>query len=320
MRWEDERYIRVYTRDTVDWLGLSFDAQGLMLLILRKVDRAGILVLGKHGPRAVAIAIGHPHLWPRLEPALQDLLDDGCVRIDGDMLVVPNFMEAQEAKQSDKLRQAEHRAKARDRAASRDTESRTVTGGHETLRNVASASHEVTPAVPSRADPAVPDRSPTENGDQSATPRQEPLDFEPPAPPEDPTDIPGNEAVWKVFDHWRGMYPEHAHADCRGARPKLIKLAIDNRRKVLNCSRRAAVEAVKAAISQAPQDPYLSGQEKDGKVKTELTAILETSTFERLCRMAEGTPPAKPTTAAARGDANRADLRELGGFRSDSHG
>ena len=32
MRWEDERYVRVYTRDTPGWLSLSFDAQALLFL------------------------------------------------------------------------------------------------------------------------------------------------------------------------------------------------------------------------------------------------------------------------------------------------
>ena len=154
MRWEDERYVRVYTRDTVDWLGLSFIAQGLFCLLLRKVDWAGILALGKHGKRAVAIAIGHPGDWPRLEPALEELIADGCVRVDGDHLVIPNFIEAQEATMSDRQRKAEQRARARDRVGqSADKTSRNVTERHETGQKVTGGhaeSHAVTPncAVP----------------------------------------------------------------------------------------------------------------------------------------------------------------------------
>ena len=51
MDWSDERYVRVYTRDTPDWQCLSFLAQGLFCLILRKVDRAGVLPLGRSGRR-----------------------------------------------------------------------------------------------------------------------------------------------------------------------------------------------------------------------------------------------------------------------------
>ena len=115
MRWEDERYVRIYTRDTVDWLGLSFIAQGLFCLILRKLDRAGLLKLGKPGKRGVAIVIGFAGEWSRLEPALEELLTDGCIQIRGECLVVPNFIEAQEATQSDAQRKRESRARDRDR-------------------------------------------------------------------------------------------------------------------------------------------------------------------------------------------------------------
>lgn len=166
MRWEDERYVRVYTRDTVDWQGLSFDAQALFVLLLRKVDRAGLLDLGKPGKRGVAVAIGHAREWARLEPALEELLTDGCVRLvdDGRRLLVPNFLAAQEAKASDKSRQQKSRETARDVAAAgnlipRDESSQNVTVSHKMGQNVTTghaASRPVTPscAVPSRAEPS----------------------------------------------------------------------------------------------------------------------------------------------------------------------
>jgi hypothetical protein len=162
MRWEDERYVRIYTRDTVDWLGLSFLAQGLFCLLLRKVDRAGLLKLGKQGKRAAAIIIGFPGDWARLEPALEELLEDGCVQLRGEYLVIPNFIEAQEAGQSDAQRKRESRARDRDLAAAAavlnpDKTSESVTECHETGQKVTSghdASQVVTPncAVPSRTE------------------------------------------------------------------------------------------------------------------------------------------------------------------------
>lgn len=160
MRWEDERYVRVYTRDTVGWLTLSFDAQALFLLLLRKVDRAGLLELDSVGRRGVAVAVGHPREWTRLEPALEELLADGCVRLseDGRRLLVPNFLAAQEAKASDRARQQKSRETARDVAAmnNRDSSSHGVTGGHELGQSVTpshATSQSVTPscAVLSRA-------------------------------------------------------------------------------------------------------------------------------------------------------------------------
>jgi hypothetical protein len=161
MRWEDERYVRVYTRDTTDWLCLSFLAQGLFCLLLRKVDRAGLLELGRHGKKGVAVAVGHPGDWPRLEPALEELLADGSVEIQGTTLVVPNFMAAQEAVMSDAARKREQRERARagvtrrghgneEKDDSRDISSRTGTEGHESGQKVTpghAASRAVTPSL-----------------------------------------------------------------------------------------------------------------------------------------------------------------------------
>jgi len=162
MRWEDERYVRVYTRDTVDWQFLSFEAQALFVLLLRKVDRAGILKLGRHdSAKALAMAIGHPHRWEMVGKALEELVADGCIRIQDGVTLVPNFLEAQEAKASDKARQQKARELARDLAAAGMSHgvtapSQIVTKEADFVTDGHTASHDVTPsrAVPSRAVPS----------------------------------------------------------------------------------------------------------------------------------------------------------------------
>ncbi len=146
MRWSDERYVRVYVRDTVDWLALSFDAQALLLLILRKLDRAGVLDLGKQGKRGVSAAIGHAHLWERLEPALDELLRDGCVELTDGRLIMRNFIEAQETRQSDAARKRDQRERDRDLARGQ------VTKRDSECQNSHTESRAVTPirTVPSR--------------------------------------------------------------------------------------------------------------------------------------------------------------------------
>lgn len=117
MRWEDERYVRIYTRDTPSWMLLSWDAQALFLQLLRKCDRAGIVDLGRHGARAIAVLVGRPQLWePQLRAALEELIAECCVLCDdaGEHLVIPGFIEAQETMQSDRLRQRESRERRRD--------------------------------------------------------------------------------------------------------------------------------------------------------------------------------------------------------------
>jgi hypothetical protein len=111
MDWENERYVRVYTRDTIDWVALGWEAQSLFLLLIRKVDRSGVLEIGKHGARGVAGLIGMPA--EVVERSLSVLTSDGCVTIRDGLLLMPNFIEAQEAKQSDKQRQKESRDRRR---------------------------------------------------------------------------------------------------------------------------------------------------------------------------------------------------------------
>ncbi len=160
MNWPDERYVRVYTRDTPEWLLLSPDAQSLWLLLLRKFDRTGVIPLGRLGARAVAVIIGHAQLWEtRYKAALDELVADGCVTIRDDssrggmILFAPNFQSAQEARASDRLRAQEYR----DRKRSEAERASVVTISDDASRSVMARhgeSHGVTPylAVPSRTD------------------------------------------------------------------------------------------------------------------------------------------------------------------------
>lgn len=142
MNWQDEQFIKVYTRDTGEWTLLSWDAQALLLQILRKVDRSGVLQLGKHGARVLPAALGHREQADRITAALVELTADGCVVLRPDCLVVPNFIAAQTSRQSDKARQqsARDRRRAESMGASLPSES-------ETSQNVTDchlASHAVT--------------------------------------------------------------------------------------------------------------------------------------------------------------------------------
>ena len=113
MRWEDERYVRFYTRNTPEWLSMSWHARGLMGLLMRSVDRAGVLPLGRLGLKGVAAAVQAP--WSEIEAPLRELIEDGCVRFNESVcaILIPNFLEAQEARQSDRARQAKAREATR---------------------------------------------------------------------------------------------------------------------------------------------------------------------------------------------------------------
>jgi len=139
MNFSDERYVRVYTRDTESWLMLSWQAQALFLLVLRKVDRAGVLQT-RFQARGVAKFVNMP--VDVVASALEELLGDGCVQECDSGYVIPNFITAQEAVQSDRFRQRESRARRRAAALGTDAEeaaeSQNVTKCHTGTRGVTS--------------------------------------------------------------------------------------------------------------------------------------------------------------------------------------
>lgn len=137
MRWEDERYVRWYTRNVPEWSVLRWQARGLFGLILREVDRAGILPLGKLGIKAVAVQVQAP--WDEIEVHLKALLDDGMIVYldEARALLIPNFVAAQEAVATDKARQRAARERARDAMSAKSLgvtpPSRSVTGESRTV-------------------------------------------------------------------------------------------------------------------------------------------------------------------------------------------
>ena len=104
MRWEDENYVKLYTRDTIYWIALSYDAKSLFLQILRKVDRRGEIALGRCGLGGIAVAIGHPEAWPKLEPAFNELLGGNFVVVRDGSVSVVDFQESQRRKKKKYIR------------------------------------------------------------------------------------------------------------------------------------------------------------------------------------------------------------------------
>lgn len=95
MRFEDERYVRLYTRDTTTWLMLPWQSRAVAPLILRKVDRAGILDLGDDGIEGLAVHIGIP--FDVVEPGVEGLVEHGTVEVRNGILAWPRFVEAHES-------------------------------------------------------------------------------------------------------------------------------------------------------------------------------------------------------------------------------
>ncbi len=171
MDWTNERYVRIYTRDTADLMAIGWQGRTVLWEMIRKADRAGIID-GDEDTLPDLLRL------PRdiTKEGISRLLKRGTVERGQSAYVVVNFIEAQEAKQSDRQRQAKSRAKRRDRARSdkvtnRDSESQhTVTSRDNKLQDTKKTSQSVTPchgeshrvtpslsvpslAVPNRTDP-----------------------------------------------------------------------------------------------------------------------------------------------------------------------
>ena len=113
MNWEKEQYVKVYLRDTPEFLAMSWQARALFFELLRKVDRRGIMQVGKHGVRGIAIAIHAP--VEEIEAPIGELLEQGrlvWIAEDGHF-VIPNHVRAQGAVDCDAMRKRKQRERER---------------------------------------------------------------------------------------------------------------------------------------------------------------------------------------------------------------
>lgn len=145
MDWSNERYVRIYTRDTLEWLTWSWQAQALYVLMTRKCDRSGVIEVGDHGAAGLCTLLR----WPasELEPALAQILRTGAVEQHAHAFVLKNYIESQEARTSDAQRQRESRERRREAVTRGAPASHAVTRGH-------TVSHGVTPNQPSSTEPS----------------------------------------------------------------------------------------------------------------------------------------------------------------------
>lgn len=158
MDWSNERYVRLFVRDTTTWKLLPWQSRALLPLIMRKLDRSGVLDLGDDGEDGLAAVVEVPIEF--LQAGLPGLLKRGVFRMGAGKLVMPNFMAAQEAKQSDAQRKRESRENQR-LAAIR---SQTVTDGHslsesQPVTGCPGQSHDVTPDQTRTSPDPIPDQT-----------------------------------------------------------------------------------------------------------------------------------------------------------------
>jgi hypothetical protein len=118
MRWEDERYVRLYTRNTPGWCVVSWQARAVLPLVMRSLDRAGVIELGEDGLEGLAVLVMLP--VEIVVAGVGAWLERGTLEMHGSTLVMPKFMDAQDASASNAQRSREKRARAREIARESD--------------------------------------------------------------------------------------------------------------------------------------------------------------------------------------------------------
>ena len=244
MNWSDERYVRLFTRDTVTWLSWRWETRAVFALLLRKVDRSGVLDTGRlEKPRALALTLQMP--VEVCEVALRELEESGTVVVSGSSVALPNFMAAQEAAQSDAQRQRDlrERRRADTLANQRNTES----ACHAPSRDV-TESHAVS-LQPSLAVPSQPNQLHVEQARPAAA---RVVDAE--SLTQDERD---------VWEHWRNA--------CRHPRAVLTTERLKRIRQWLPVY---GVERLQAAIDGCAKSPHHQGQNDRGTRYDDLELIL----------------------------------------------
>jgi hypothetical protein len=146
MDWSDEHYVKLFTRDTVTWRSWPWQARALFPLMLRKVDNTGFFDVGKKQPElALAIMVELPS--EVVGPGLEAVLADGTVELVEGRLLLPNFVDAQESRKTNKAKARDYRNRKRDHARANISKS---------LEGTVTARHRSSPLVTPTNPPALP--------------------------------------------------------------------------------------------------------------------------------------------------------------------
>ena len=283
MRFEDERYVRVYTRDTMTWLMLPWQSKCVIPLVARKLDRAGVLDLGEHGIAGLAAMIQVP--FEIVDPGIAGALAGNVFELRETLLVWPRFLEAQEARQSDKARARTSRERARDlnRAESHGVSapSQTVTEATADERERHTRSHDVTPycAVPSRTDLKTKDLSvpptPVESATKTKTKKPTQAD--------------------DVYEYW---------LDCRqrfNPRAKRIKVSEKDRKAILALlASGRSPEEMKLACQGHFLSPHHTGENDRATQYLAFEFVVRPKNVDTFIALAEAARPEEPIASTAK--------------------
>jgi hypothetical protein len=282
--YSDESYVRLYTRDTKTWLRLGFEGQTVLMFLLRKVDRAGVLD-GMDEPESdLSLVTGVPLAF--VQEGLPRLLKGKVVHLVGNRLIIPNFIEAQAAPRTDKARQRDTRDK---RAAL----GRLVTARHKTEPPGHSPSQSVTPSL------ATPSSTKLSSAEEEISSSPPPASVDPPTP---------LLAIREVFAEWQTV---HAHPDA--------KLDAKRTARIGSALKLFAPDQLKQAIRGALKDDWLMMRDPKSPRKYDglETILRDSAQIERLIELETGKtkPPRRITSGSLQPDAGRTGDEFFRGIR-----
>lgn len=118
MDWADEHYVKLYTRDSLTWKTWHWEARTVFLHLVRKVSSSGFIEVGTMEP-AAALALQLDLPLQVVAPGLGQLLACGTAELVDRAILLPKFVEAQEAKKSEAQKKRDYRERtiAKRRAA-----------------------------------------------------------------------------------------------------------------------------------------------------------------------------------------------------------
>jgi hypothetical protein len=292
MNYEDEPYARLYYTDTATWALLGWEGQTVLLHMLRgKFDRAGVFGCGRHEPsRAVTAVTRLPA--ELVETGLAALLREEVWTVNGDQLIWPKYTYAQTCPRSDRLRQAESRRNRLETALSviegeTPALSRNVTECH-------AASHESRTVTLSSSVLSFTDQKNT-NVELALDVSGADLDSFAP----DPAKLKAAAAARRseelaVFEAWR-VELEHLNA-----KPNPSRLAKIRARLREGFTVAQLIQAVK----NSKNDPFLMGDNPNGKRYDDLESLLRTGTkVEKLLTLSAPLRPKPQHRLELRNDA-----------------
>lgn len=172
MNFEDESYVRLYTRKTITSKRLGWEGRVVLWHLMCECDRAGIIEVGD-GDLVEALTVLLVDIPEEVISAAAPRLESqGVTRRHGSKLLIVRFIEAQEAKRSDAARAREYRDRRRaglatprdDGDTPRDVQSRTVTPRHDSSLSA------VLPLPPLPATPVAREASPPPADDAGSEP------------------------------------------------------------------------------------------------------------------------------------------------------